>query len=612
MPLRLHFEFRADSLSGDTDTVTVEARWIKNNGLEFSLGTFMSPPATISGDAPWKIINIDVSETVKAPTGRLEINRISGNDNAHIRNVRLELYQSIPVWSDDFNRPDSALTPGNGWEVMRQHLADEAGHVIVGSAVAGISNNRGYIVSRAVDATIGQSFYTLVTQDWHKSDFDISITLPDMTGFIGNSCGIMARVNNDGSSGMYFHPSFVGVLPLDGSFWRGSTGGNIWASGDVMRAVGEGSEVTVYRNGVQVSSFTTPYLSETRHGWGGDGYVDDFTISEIFVFDSNNYGAFPREYLYTEDVQDGVFLGIPILNDGGSSGQEYFAETGEPVDPSEYNYSINWGSKSGGVASDYDDWIDTGSIWTVGGWAYQSGYSSGGPGPPPIGTPKFLALGGEWYPEIRPDGFSNAPHHNIDMYSSTAGSRGMQDVGPIWGWNSWDDFFFAVNGGHGRHGVYRMLGGVVTLLGAPLDSNSLGGEMHVRHNFLTGDLHVWAVDFFMGGITHYYGNHPHSVGAGHSGWLADRPNGGIFGDTTGVVSWQTIFDPGHIAHQRQFSMKDLMVVEQDPPTWYFGPSIIPPLRQRGRDDGLATDALQEKGRGSSVQTSLRRGGRVYY
>jgi len=38
----------------------------------------------------------------------------------------------------------------------------------------------------------------------------------------------------------------------------------------------------------------------------------------------------------------------------------------------------------------------------------------------------------------------------------------------------------------------------------------------------------------------------------------------------------------------------------------------PPLRQRQRDDGLATDTPQQKGQGSSLQTSQRRGGRVYY
>lgn len=39
---------------------------------------------------------------------------------------------------------------------------------------------------------------------------------------------------------------------------------------------------------------------------------------------------------------------------------------------------------------------------------------------------------------------------------------------------------------------------------------------------------------------------------------------------------------------------------------------IPPLRQRHRDDGLTTDTRQEKGNGSSLQSSLRRGGRVYH
>lgn len=44
----------------------------------------------------------------------------------------------------------------------------------------------------------------------------------------------------------------------------------------------------------------------------------------------------------------------------------------------------------------------------------------------------------------------------------------------------------------------------------------------------------------------------------------------------------------------------------------LGFGIVPPLRQRHRDDGLSTDAKQQKGSGSSQQSSLRRGGRVYY
>lgn len=39
---------------------------------------------------------------------------------------------------------------------------------------------------------------------------------------------------------------------------------------------------------------------------------------------------------------------------------------------------------------------------------------------------------------------------------------------------------------------------------------------------------------------------------------------------------------------------------------------IPPMRQRQRDDGLATDSRQEKGHGSSLQSSQRRSSRTYY
>lgn len=41
-------------------------------------------------------------------------------------------------------------------------------------------------------------------------------------------------------------------------------------------------------------------------------------------------------------------------------------------------------------------------------------------------------------------------------------------------------------------------------------------------------------------------------------------------------------------------------------------TTAPTLRQRHRDDGLAAGSREEKGHGSSQQTSLRRGGRVYF
>jgi len=41
-------------------------------------------------------------------------------------------------------------------------------------------------------------------------------------------------------------------------------------------------------------------------------------------------------------------------------------------------------------------------------------------------------------------------------------------------------------------------------------------------------------------------------------------------------------------------------------------AVTPPMRQRHRDDGLTTDARQERGHGSSLQSSIRQGGRVYY
>ena len=50
----------------------------------------------------------------------------------------------------------------------------------------------------------------------------------------------------------------------------------------------------------------------------------------------------------------------------------------------------------------------------------------------------------------------------------------------------------------------------------------------------------------------------------------------------------------------------------DTPRYRYWMSGMPPMRQRHRDDGLTVDTRQEKGRGSSLQSSLRRGGKVYY
>lgn len=54
------------------------------------------------------------------------------------------------------------------------------------------------------------------------------------------------------------------------------------------------------------------------------------------------------------------------------------------------------------------------------------------------------------------------------------------------------------------------------------------------------------------------------------------------------------------------------VVSYRPPRYRLKMPTDPPMRQRHRDDGLTTDARQEKGDGSSQQSSIRQGGRVYY
>lgn len=47
------------------------------------------------------------------------------------------------------------------------------------------------------------------------------------------------------------------------------------------------------------------------------------------------------------------------------------------------------------------------------------------------------------------------------------------------------------------------------------------------------------------------------------------------------------------------------------PRWRYWKPGVPPLRQRARNDGLAVDGQQQRGRGNSLQSSARRGGRVY-
>jgi hypothetical protein len=56
----------------------------------------------------------------------------------------------------------------------------------------------------------------------------------------------------------------------------------------------------------------------------------------------------------------------------------------------------------------------------------------------------------------------------------------------------------------------------------------------------------------------------------------------------------------------------LRYVIERPRYKYWESNGVPPMRQRHRDDGLATDARQMKGHGSSLQSSIRRGGQVYY
>lgn len=653
MPHILHFDFRADSVSSATDDVSVEAVWVDSGDARTSLGVFTSYPAG-SGDAPWKTVDVDISNLVSSDlTGKLEINRTAGNDNAHIRNVWIdqqtvfdyettryvEYYEYIVP--DDLTEltvdaygAKGADGPGRGGyggrvlstipvipnEVLRIYVGgpgrgDSEGYN--GGGVGGGLSGGGAAGGGATDirrAPYGLADRLVVAgggggggdfghggdggglagQDGLGGGYGGTTSGKGGTQTAGgaNGAGTITGGPNSGAGafGLGGHAQWTNP----GGYGQGSGGGGGgWYGGGCGGPDGwnEGA------SGGGGSSHTVgSYLANEQGVRNGAGR---FIIHEK----APDYGEFPKYYPYIADVEDGILNGVVILNDGGSPGQEYYAETGEPIDPSAFNYSIDWTSKSSGhFAHEYDNWMDTGSRWATGFGAYQSGYSSIPP-PPPWGVPTFSWDTRDWYTELRSDGFSGAPHHVITMGTITAGSRGMSDIGPIWGWNSWSDFFFALAGGHGRGGVYRMSGGVVT----QISSIHGGTDFQVTHDFITGDLHVeW------GGNIHYYGNHPHSVVAGHAGWLADNQDGGIFGSTTGCTSWSNVFEPGHIASKRQFSMKTLAVMQQDPLTWFFGGKVMPPLRQRSRDDGLATDARQQKGSGSSLQTSLRRGGRVYY
>lgn len=557
----IHFEFRADSLSGDTDTVTVEARWIKGSGAAISLGTFTSAPATATGDAPWKEIEIDATETVRVPVGRLEINRVSGEDNAHIRNVWVSLTSTLYAFGTTENWKWTYVAGGAGAGFQSPSFDDSSWATGMAAFGRGGSLPWGYRTTLPSSPVNGDVLL--------RKAFDVSSDKLVRVRYMADD-NVTLWWN-----GTQFYTS-QGQTAHAHEAW-------IWVPQELIG----GSNLLAVRG---------------RDEYGVNLYVD----VEVEVLGPKNYGSFPQKYPYTADVQDGVFEGIPILNDGGSPGQEYFAETGEPVDPSDFNYEIWFGGHAGSRVDELDNWLYTGARWMCNtDAAYQSGRED-------QGTPNLNFFGRDWYTALRPDGFTGAPHHHIHGVFSTYGSRGMSDIGPIWGWNSWNDFFFALSGGHGvgGGGVFRMLGGVVTVL-----STTRGGsnEILVQHDFLTGELHVEWIDYFMGGHIHYNGIHPHTVGAGHAGWIADRQDSSLgFWDTTLSSYWSNIFEPGHIAHQQQFSMQDLMVVEHDPPTWYFDPATPPPLRQRVRDDGLGIDSRQEKGQGSSQQLSLRRGGRVYY
>lgn len=557
--LYIHFELRGET-GGVGGTTTVEVFW---NGV--SKGTVESEPVPDHAADPWRYPWFAYRVPVESISGEKELNftRVAGQ-NAHFRNVWIE--EDVEELNGDFE------TDVSGW-----HAANDAGYgpTIVERSTAWSAEGAASL--RCVEE-VGMGA-------WHQVESD-SFGVTE-----GQLLSLQFKKHWDGAYSGTYHCGFKyfdenGDFLVGADVMGGPQADDSWST--ASQTVPEGAASAA----VFLHALAAP----------GSAYFDAVRVGRVL-----NLGEFPLGFPYTAPIVDGEIGGAPLINDGAApwdtySGAGYVGEHGLDREPSLFNHVMPWHLQTpGSHVQDYDGWINHGGIWVIqpGFGALQSGYEN-----PPQGDPLFNLMGHDCFPVTRPDGFYGAPHHHVSMAYTTAGSRGISNVGPIWGWNSWDDYFFCWVGGHDDQGIYHVQGGVPTLLGSVSGGFGFGGSVSVEHDFLTGDLHVVHHDNFFGENFVYDGNHPHTVGTGAAGWMVDRQNAGIFGDTTSCVAWQNVFDPGHVAYRRQWSMQDAAAIASDPLTWWFKGTDRPKLRWRQRDDQRARSIRNQP---KSRQRSDRQG-----
>jgi hypothetical protein len=173
------------------------------------------------------------------------------------------------TFSDDFDRADSAVTLGGGWEIGCNQATQ--------NAVFGISSNRAYYVSGGG----GQDVFAL--RDVGVGDFDMTVTCT--TASDAASAAIFWRVSADNRS--YYCYGFNAIYKVtNGGGAPVVTGRPAITSGDVVRVVAAGTTTTVYINGSVVYTGTAAqfYPTHEKHGFGSIGSYtgtrwDDFSIS---------------------------------------------------------------------------------------------------------------------------------------------------------------------------------------------------------------------------------------------------------------------------------------------------------------------------------------------
>lgn len=755
MSYKLHFEFRADSLSGDSDTAAVEATWVKGNGSRVILGTFVSAPATGDGDAPWTVV--DIPDALSVLSGRIEISRVSdvhdvgfsglvgwtkydlfnispnpaftyGLVDGRLRSLGpTDTFESSGIYADigstwcdvsfTYYRGAScrlrfffAMDPTTGigycympWRsgaatITRYHYRGEIkqyyegfgtpqGEPPSGTLIRVTHNGSGTItvywdgvlMQTAVDPeaeatpAIGNhigfnvGLYTSNNEEI-VGDFQV-VGGPDNAHIRNVWVGTSVTLPNIiASDNRWYHYNFSERLleTQPGPVWRTTpewsarvntnTGAatarlsipfqvghqyliRVWAKGiegdgsttrmidlevqdglgtqhiliesspfyaDDWRLLSAIYDCTIANGSVLMQAHAGIYLPGGWHYDISDWEIIDLGVEDAVVIDeqifTKNYGSYPQGFPYTADVQDGMLGSELILNDGGTlPDSAYYAECGAG------DYLIRDSFNRSDGTSDLP-FRDEGGTW-------QLSKDTGDTDRWTISNGKVLRTNGGFY-VINGSGqewltWIKGEYGDI---SQIVIKVGLYSPWPFSGlWVSWgcSEPNMADDGFSVHLKQYEQFTQVYGPGGVTLYNTSF-----TIHNWETADtstVHPLTITYdrattyvkvdFEGQII-YEANTGLTASGSWLGLGADTPNGFDYISVQGVGV--------EIPFGHQFSMNTLTVVEQDPLTWYFGPLVSPPLRQRSRDDGLAVDSRQEKSQGSSQQSSLRRGGRVYY